>query len=425
MIQEAGATGHGDKTPPGIRLCMVTTSYPRWEGDYSGWWISEMASHLVKRGHSVTVVAPHQPGARTRELLGGVDVRRFRYAPSALENEYGNWYAHEQPGWRRKLSLLGKRLFLPAFLLAGMSTVGRLSVANSTQTVLAHWAVPSGLIAVMAGKLLRRKVVLYVYGGDVVVLPRSLPLRLLVQWVLKHADRVLCNSYETRRDAAALGVPEAKMSVLYHGIDRSRFRCTVDGAPIRERLGVAPDQAMILSVGRMVWYKGFDYLAEAARQALAINPGLRFVVGGTGPLEAHYRQTVERLGLTERVRFVGSVPDTELPLYYAASDVYVSSSVVDPAGNREGLGVTIIEAMASGKPVIVTDAGAPKEFVQDGENGLVVPEKDPQALAAAIVRLAGDAELRARLTQRGLKTVEELFDWSAITARLEEVLVGG
>jgi phosphatidylinositol alpha-1,6-mannosyltransferase len=275
----------------------------------------------------------------------------------------------------------------------------------------------------VAGRIIKAKVAIYVYGGDLLVVPQSFLLGSIVRFLLRRADLVLCNSRETKSDAESLGLPPERGEVLYHGTDRSRFRPGLDGSQIRKSFAITEDETMVFTVGRLVPYKGLDYLLAAAQHTLREESSLRFVIGGAGPLKERLQTQIEDLGLSDKVALAGLIPESQLALYYAASDIYVSSSVVDPAGNREGLGLTIIEAMAAGKPVIVTDAGAPKEYIKDGENGLIVEQKNHRTLANAIIRLTSDSELRERLVNNGLATVSKTFECASLIADLEKYLM--
>lgn len=170
----------------------------------------------------------------------------------------------------------------------------------------------------------------------------------------------------------------------------------------------------LLFVGRLRYYKGVNYLLEA----LPLIPDARLTIVGTGPKEREWKNLASALGVTERVKWVGDVTDEELPGYYAACDVFVL-----PCSERsEAFGAVQLEAMASGKPVVSCDVNTGVAWVnQNGITGLVVPPKDPEALAGAISRLLGDGELRGQLGRAARTRVEKEFTVGKMVEQVLEV----
>jgi glycosyltransferase involved in cell wall biosynthesis len=190
-----------------------------------------------------------------------------------------------------------------------------------------------------------------------------------------------------------------RVEVIPLGIDLELYRAP-DRARVQEIRALAPGPR-ILFVGRFVYYKGIDVLIDA----MARCPGTLMLVGG-GSLEGELRRQVARLGLEERVRFIGRVSGADLPAYYHASDIFVLPSVAI----TEAYGLVQIEAMAAGVPVVSTNLPTGVPWVnQDGVTGLIVPPRDAGALAHALCRLLEDPELRRTLGANGRRRAEELF----------------
>jgi len=185
---------------------------------------------------------------------------------------------------------------------------------------------------------------------------------------------------------ASLSRSDQRVTVPYGG----EFTALRAPHPKVAELRRAFGSRIVFTLGRHVYYKGFDYLIRA----MARVPESRLIIGGTGPLTELLRRVAREAGVAERTHFVGRVPETDLPAYYQACDVFCLPSV-DPS---ESLGAVQVEAMACGKPVVCCDLRNGVTWVnRDGETGLVVPPRDPEALAAALARLLDDAALRARL----------------------------
>ena len=190
--------------------------------------------------------------------------------------------------------------------------------------------------------------------------------------------------------------------VIPYGYDPAPLTPSVNSRRLRDELVAQHEnRRLIFSVGRHVYYKGFDVLI---RSLCDVDADL--IIGGHGPLTARLRRLTNELGLDRRVTFAGFIPDDMLVAYYEACDVFCMPSTE----RAEQFGLVQLEAMYCGKPVVATRLGTGVEFVTlDGETGLLVPPKDPRALADALRRLLGDAELRARMGSAGRRRVEEVF----------------
>jgi len=169
-----------------------------------------------------------------------------------------------------------------------------------------------------------------------------------------------------------------------------------------------------LSVGRLRYYKGLDTLL----QALPALPTARCLIVGSGPMEAEWRAMAAALGVAPRVEFVGEVAGADLPLYYHAADLYVL-----PANARaEAFGVALVEAMAAGLPCVTTEVGSGTSWVvQDGVTGLVVPPREPAALAQAITSLLDEEQLRRQMGRAAAARARAEFDERVMIDRVHHV----
>ena len=198
--------------------------------------------------------------------------------------------------------------------------------------------------------------------------------------------------------------------VINNGVDTQHFR--PDAQPPSS---IAPLRRSILYVGRLDGRKGLPALLKAMPGVLREVPEVRLLVVGAGPLERHCRAMCRRMNISESVTFAGPVEPDYLPGYYAGSTIYVS-----PAVGRESMGIVLIEAMACGRAVIASDIPGYNEVIQQDRNGLLVPESDHAALAAAIVRLLKDEHLRRRIETGALERAAD-FAWPRITDQIESV----
>jgi glycosyltransferase involved in cell wall biosynthesis len=197
------------------------------------------------------------------------------------------------------------------------------------------------------------------------------------------------------------GVHRTRIAVIPTAVDAERFGPRPRNLEIRRRLAVGPDDVLLVSVGRLDRLKGHDTLIEALRLLASTRPNVQLVLVGDGPERAALESRVAGARLESRVRFAGATSD--VASYLSASDLFVLAS------NTEGMPGAILEAMALALPVVATAVGGTPEAVLDGETGLLVPPRDPLALASAIGRLIDDPELRRSMSLRGCARAIESF----------------
>lgn len=202
------------------------------------------------------------------------------------------------------------------------------------------------------------------------------------------------------------------VETLYHGPDHSLLAARADPAALRKELGIPEDTLLVGAVGNLKAHKGYGVLLEAASRVVRDAPETHFVIVGRGPLEHALRQQRDRAGLRDHVTFTGHRPDAAR--LAGTFDVFVMSSL------QEGLSIALLEAMAQGRAVVVTRVGGLPEAVTDGRDGLLVPPSDPDALAAALLRLAGDEALRERLGAAAAGRAVD-FDIRRAVHRMEDV----
>jgi phosphatidyl-myo-inositol dimannoside synthase len=372
-----------------MRVLVLTHNYPRFPGDPAGAYVARLAEAGAGEGGQFRVVAPHTRGAPEAEDTPGVAVRRFRYAPVALERIGYRGYA--DPGvLRRALTLV----LLPAYL-AGFRRAARRAVIDfSPALVHAHWWFPGGWVAASLG----RPYVVTSHGSDVRLFDRGAWWRRSGRRVLTRAEAVTAASRfladDIDRQAGPLPRP---VQITPMPIDVALFergRATPKAIPPR-----------ILYAGNLVPSKGVDLLLRALALLRERRVACRVKILGEGPDEAKLRQLAQVLGVAGDVDWSPFVPQSQMPAEYGASTVTVLAS----RGRSEGLGLALVEAMLAGSAVVATDAGGIPEVVQDGETGLLAADGDAGDLGDKIGRLLQDAALRTRLTDTGRARVAERY----------------
>lgn len=214
---------------------------------------------------------------------------------------------------------------------------------------------------------------------------------------------VTCTDYN-RRHLQGLGGPSASVHRMYHGIDLQRFN-----RPAAHATPSAPATPVILSVGRLREKKGFPTLIEACAELAARGVPFECEIVGYGPDEAGLRAQIAALGLSTRVRLLGKLPQDRVIEAYSRAALFVLPCQIGADGDRDGIPNVLLEAMAMRLAVISTPVSGIPEVIHDGVNGVLIAERDPHALAAAIARLLGDADTRERLGAQARRTVAEQF----------------
>ena len=176
---------------------------------------------------------------------------------------------------------------------------------------------------------------------------------------------------------------------------------------------MARETDVILFVGRLIDWKGVNILVSSMKKVRDTVRNARLVIVGDGPERKSLADRVKELGLEDSVTFTGQVSGMELKDYYSRASVFVLPSIT-VNNQTEGLGVVLLEAMASGVPVIGSNTGGIPDIIEDGVNGLLVQPGDPKALADAIIRIFEDRDLADRFREAGIKTVSERFSWDRI-----------
>jgi glycogen synthase len=234
------------------------------------------------------------------------------------------------------------------------------------------------------------------------------------RWMARRADRVVtCSHYMRGHVADVFGLEEGRVSVIPNGIDPSELVPVDDLDTLRGRFA-APDERLVLLVGRLVYEKGFQLALEALPGLIRRVGNIRFLVAGSGTHEEELRAQARRLGLMRHGAFLGWIGDDVLHSLYRIADLCVVPSIYEP------FGLVALEAMVSGCPCIVADTGGLREVVPNGDVGLRFRSRDPRSLAQMVERVLTDDDLRDRLVTEASEHVLR-FDWTDVARQTAAV----
>lgn len=281
----------------------------------------------------------------------------------------------------------------------------------------AHFA-EGGSAAVSMSTHLRLPMILHLRGGAELMPDHELRRHLFQLPFLAYRKRLwqraslfLCVSNFILQKALKAGFPAEKLRVQYTGMDLKRFTLTEESDH--------KDPNMVLYVGRLVPYKGCDYLVRAMQQVQQRRPDAHLVVIGDGFFRPHLEQLAAELGI--RCQFLGEKPQTEIRSWYERARVFCGPSVTLEDGMSEAFGNVFSEAQAMGVPVVSFQHGGIPETMQNGITGLLAPERDVPALAQHLLRYLEDDAFWSKSRQTGMEWVRQTFDVRRQTARLEEL----
>jgi len=388
-----------------LKVLMLTSSYPRSRQDTAAVFLRYLAVNLRRRGAIVHVIAPADQlaGAQTED---GVTVHRFAYFPK-------NW---------RKLAYgsgilpnLGRNPFLwcqVPFFVASMFAHALRAVRNfGPDVVHAHWVIPQGLVAVLIKFVFRIPVVITAHGSDAHALKGN-GIATIKRFCLRHSDVWTSNTRRTS-EVLNLGGGLPRPWIIPMGVDVQLFE-TGDGSMLRSNLGA--EELIILFVGRLVRVKGVDDLIQAfALLPEDLRSRSQLWIVGAGEEESSLHTLTHRLGISERVRFWGSVPNGDLPNYYASADLFVGPSIVTREGQEEGQGVVFLEAFAARLCVLTTRTGGIEDVIEDGRTGVLVDPGDPGLLAVTIEQLLSDERRRQVLADNAYREAITGYSWRTIS----------
>ncbi len=243
---------------------------------------------------------------------------------------------------------------------------------------------------------------------------------LLGKAILKRAARLMVTSTDYAQAARTGEIVAAnphKVVEIPNGVDTARFHPGVEAQPLRDEYGITAADHVILFVGGLDtphYFKGVNVLLASVAQLN--DPSIKVVIVGDGDLAPQYKAHARALGIGERVIFAGRVPDELLPAHYALCDVLILPSIT----MGEAFGIVLLEAMATGKPVIASNLPGVRSVVADGDDGFHSQPNDIDDLTACIHKLfALDAESRRAMGERGRRKVEAKYTWGQIVKKLE------
>ena len=403
-----------------MRILMLASSYPKYVGETTAPFIEEIAAGLAARGHVVHLLAPWHPEIRRAPCERGVHLHFFHYAPHPALNVWG--YAQSMVS---DTAVKGRALAVLPFALGGaLATLysvaqNAASAGQPFDLIQAHWVLPNAPPAALVAGSLGLPLVISLHGSDIYLAERHWALVGAAGLAFRCAAAVTACSSDLNARGVRLGAPALRSVVVPYGVNPDQFRPDPAArAQVRAELGLHDNEPLIFGLGRLVAKKGFGVLIEAWPQVLAQHPRALLVIGGYGDLREQLEQQAIALGVAGQVRFVGTLDRTRAAAHIAAADVFALPIITEGV---DGLPNTLLEAMGSGRAVVASRVAGVPDVIDDGVHGLIVPERAPAPLAAAISRLLADRPLAERLGAAARTRIAGELTWAQTAARFERV----
>jgi glycosyltransferase involved in cell wall biosynthesis len=398
-----------------VKVLFTASTFPRWRDDRLPDFVWQQVRWItrVRPDLRAFVLAPHDAGAPRIECWDGVELRRFRYFwPATLQRLA---YPAIWPNIQRSPWLALQVPFLLLFeFLATLRWIRRERFAM----IYSHWFMPQGVACGLAALVTRTPHAFTSHSSDVAVM-RRIPVLgpWLVRLLVRRARAVTAVSTRSRdviagffREDEWRGLAE-KVSVIPMGVEVAQMPASEAGSQSDEAPAFAGTSLLFL--GRLAEKKGVEYLLRAMATEALEPLDAELTIAGDGPLLDSLRAIVRSLGLSDRVRFPGFVTGAAKARLVRGADVVVVPSIVTAGGDAEGIPVALLEALAAGKICVATDASGAPEIVH-GDAAFIVPQKDPPALARAIVAAARLSVAERRAMQTRAREAAQRFDWRLI-----------
>lgn len=377
-----------------MRTLVLSSLYPNTVQPRHGIFIENRILDQVCSGRvEVRVIAPVAWFPFRHKIFGGYS----RLAGVPKEDErHGIRVSHPRYPLVPKVGMTIVPALLAASLIRPIQEV--INEGFDFDILDSYYFYPDGVAAALLGRYFHKPVVITALGTDINLISQYTLPRKMIEWAARKSAGMTTVCQALKDHLVDLGAPEGSIRVVLHGVDLALFRPPRDREEVRSRLGVK--RSTLLSVGNLIELKGH----HLAIRALKLLPEMELLLAGTGPDENSLKRLAASIGVDSRVRFLGHVMQTELPDYYGAADALILAS------SREGIPNVLLEAMACGTPVVATRVGGIPEVITAPEAGVLVGERTPESLAAAIREL-----FQYYPDRQGTRLFVEKYSWKQTT----------
>jgi len=391
-----------------MRIAVITSSYPRFEGDGTAPFVRSLSTALYRKGHDIQLAAPYDIEV-DKSQIDPFPVQRFKYILPLKFHIMGHARSL-QADTKLKFATY---LLLPLYITSGLICLLKIIIQQKSDVIHAHWLLPNGLIALIASKLTRTPFILSLHGSDIFVTYKNKWFKWIGKTILKHSSAVSACSKELLDRATALG-GNGKVRIISWGADPEKFKPLENKEEIRKFYGWNRDEIVVCSLGRMVPKKGFENLLLSFSAFTNDGKKIKLAIGGDGPVREQLINLATIKEVNDKLSLPGSIPWNEVGNFLGAADIFVLPSVRDESGNLDGLPTVLLEAMACGLPCIASNIGGVNLVIKNNENGKLIEPNNQDSLTNALQDLIQNKELRTKISLNARKSIQKEFNWNRV-----------
>jgi len=402
-------------------ICILTTGYPKWPllpGEFpNGKYVHDMAIAFVNAGHKVYVVTHNYGESKSYEVKDGVEIYRFNYFIKKWQIlTKGN------AGIPENLKKTGSKLLVPFYFLMMFFKSWNLIRKKNIDIINAHWAIPTGFIAVFLKYMTRKKLVTTIYGAELfpVIKGNMTILKPFIKYALNKANMVAGISKATV-DAAIEISKRQDIHIIPDGIDTIKYTPGDRSTGLLNKYGINNERAVFFT-GNMIERKGHKFLLQAISYVIDKIPDVKLILGGKGPMYDELIELRKKLKLQDIVIMPGFIPDDEIIPLLQSVDLYVLPSCIDKNGDTEGSATAALEAMACGTPSIITEVGGNVGAIIEGKGAFYCEHANSHDLGLKILTYFNLDFQNIFMPVHARDHVINNFSWKVVVENYENII---
>lgn len=387
-----------------MKICIVTTMFPKYKGDSYGPFVLEEAKFLVRNGVEVHVVTQHNPEAAYKEEIEGIHIHRFKWL--------------EPKEFRALIHFKGLKdnFRLVTYLISLFFNLMWIVKKHDIKVIHAHHTIPVGLVGVIIGKIMRTPVVITSHLMDITThgtdegplgnikdFESNFFYRKLISFSLNSCKKIVAVSADLANRIIQMGIDPEKTIVLRNAVDIHRFK-PVKNIEMRNKYNIKENEILIVFAGHLEPFKGIFELLDAFYEIRKKNQNVKLVVIGGGQSEKEVKEIVSKYNLNGHITFTGKISPDTIQNFYQMADIFTLPSYT------EGLPLVVVEAMACGLPIVASCVGGIPEIVKNNENGFLIPPRNKEKLAQKLDILINNRELREKFGKKSVELIDNEFN---------------
>lgn len=383
-----------------MKICILTHTFPKSIKDSCAPFMHALSLGLKKNGHEVFVIAPYTKGINNEKFP--YEFITYKYIWPKFLHMLG--YSQTlKNGTSLKFSTY---LLFPFYAIFTVLALINLARKEKLDIISSHWLLPNGFFAFIVSKLLKIPYIVSLPGSDVYLAKKNNVFGAIAKISANNASSIIADSPHFLEEILSLKVSPKKTEIIPYPVIVDKKKVSLrDINLLRKKLDVKSGNIVILAVGRLIYKKGFDYLIKAIPILVKKHKNITLIVVGEGDLKEELQNLILKLKVSDYVKLVGNVNRSEIYNYYNLADIFVATSIKDENGNMDDQPVSLIEAMACGRPVVATNFPGIALTVKNGINGYLFPEKDLSSLISSLDKLISSKSLRIKMGKESKKIV--------------------